>query len=57
MIVVKTFHSDKEIVEWGKEEKNLDDLKKEYPPSSFNAKIDLINKQLIVIPKENAKQN
>lgn len=51
IIVVKTFISDVIMGEWLSDPRNLDDLKKKYPPSDFTAHVDLIDRMVIVNPK------
>jgi len=47
-IVVKSFNTDKQMLEWISDPANIDSVKEQYPPTKYDGDIDLINKQIIV---------
>jgi len=51
MIVAKTFKSAVTMTEWLSDPKNIEEMKKEYPPSKYKADLNLINKQVEIHKK------
>ena len=51
MIVAKTFKSDITMTQWLSDPKNVEELKKKYPPSKYKADLNLIDKQVEIHEK------
>lgn len=52
MIVAKTFKSGITMTQWLSDSKNVEKLKKKYPPSKYKADLNLIDKQVEIYEKQ-----
>lgn len=46
MIVAKTFTSERAMTQWLADPKNVENLKKKYPPKNYTADLNLVDKQV-----------